>query len=98
MTRRYWGRQVLSLLGILATAAYLLSVAIGLVVGITFHPFWIGVTGVFVLERVVTVRTRGIRQMALAASLVPELVYDVFLQAVQARAFWHALRKHEKKW
>ena len=35
-------------------------------------------------------RARGWRQMLLASLLVVEMVFDVFLQAVQARAFAEA--------
>jgi len=53
---------------------------------------------VFVLERVVTVRRRGWRQMLLAAPLVIEMVYDLFLQVVQARAFYQVVLRREKRW
>lgn len=98
VTRSYWGRQLLSLVGLVATALYLVSLVVGLVVGIAVHPFWLAVTGVFVLERVVTVNARGPRQMLLAATLVPELVYDLFLQAVQGRAFLQSLTRSERRW
>ncbi len=49
------------------------------------------------VERVVTVRQRGKVQMALAA-IVVEMVFDVFLQLVQARAFWQAAWRKESKW
>ena len=67
-------------------------------VGFTLHPFWLALTGVFALERVVTVRARGLRQMALAAPVVIEFVFDIFLQAVQARAFAQAFLGTERKW
>lgn len=98
VTRRYWGRQLLSLLGVLATFLYAGSLVAALFVGFTLHPFWIALTGVFALERVITVRSRGIRQMALAAPVVVEFAFDMFLQAVQARAFAQALLGTERKW
>lgn len=98
VTLRYWGRQALSLLGVLATLLYLASLVVAVGVGFTLHPLWIAVTGVFALERVVTVRSRGWRQMALAAPVLVEFVFDMFLQAVQARAFAQALLGTERKW
>lgn len=98
VTRPYWGRQLLSLLGVLATVLYVGSLLVGLAVGITLHPFWLALSGVFVVERVVTVRSRGWRQMLLAAPLVVEMVFDVFLQLVQARAFAQALLRTERNW
>lgn len=98
VTRRYWGRQVLSLLGVTATVLYLGSLVVAAFVGIHIHPFWIGLTLVFAVERVVTVRGRGLRQMLLAAPVVIEMAFDVFLQLVQARAFGQAALGSERKW
>lgn len=55
-------------------------------------------TGIFVVERVVTVRARGPVQMALAATLLVEMGFDIFLQAVHLRAIWDALMNNERKW
>lgn len=98
VTRPYWGRQLLSLLGVLATLLYVGSIAVGLVVGMTFHPFWLALSLLFALERVVTVRARGWRQMLLAAPLVIEMAFDLFLQLVQGRAFVQAALRTERKW
>jgi biofilm PGA synthesis N-glycosyltransferase PgaC len=98
VTAPYWGRQLLSLLGVLATAAYVGSLVISAFVGWHPHPFWLAGSLVFVLERVVTVRHRGWSQMLLAAPLVIEMVYDLFLQVVQARAFYQVVLRREKRW
>jgi poly-beta-1,6-N-acetyl-D-glucosamine synthase len=98
VTGRYWGRQALSLLGVLATLLYVGSLVAAFAVGFTLHPFWLALTGVFALERVVTVRARGVRQMLLAAPVVIEFVFDIFLQLVQARAFAQAFMGTERKW
>lgn len=98
VTRRYWARQLLSLLGVFATTTYLATVVYGLVVGVHLHPFWIAVTGIFALERVVTVRSRGPAQMLLASTVLVEMTFDVFLQAVQARAFVQALASTDEEW
>ncbi|KRF34627.1 glycosyltransferase [Nocardioides sp. Soil805] len=98
VTRRYWGRQLLSFLGVLATLLYVGSLVAAIGIGFAIQPFWLALTGVFALERVVTVRSRGVRQMALAAPVVIEFVFDIFLQAVQARAFAQAFLGTERKW
>ena len=98
VTLPYWGRQLMSALGVLATSLYLGTLVWGLFTSIALQPFWLGVSAVFALERVVTVRRRGWRQMLLAAPLVIEMVYDVFLQLVQAYAFGQALLKRERRW
>lgn len=99
VTLSYWGRQLLSLVGVLVTFTYLVSVLVALAAGgMTLHPLWLLVSVVFVAERVVTVRSRGPRQMLLASLVVVEMVYDVFLQAVQARAFFDAALSRERNW
>lgn len=98
VTASYWGRQLLSALGVVATFLYLASLVWGTATGIHWHPFWLAASLVFCLERMVTVRRRGWRQVLLAAPLVFELAYDVFLQAVQARAFAQVLMRREGKW
>jgi cellulose synthase/poly-beta-1,6-N-acetylglucosamine synthase-like glycosyltransferase len=100
ITLRYWLRQVMSLLGVLVTAAYLASIlyAVLFVGHLQLSPFWLAASGVFALERVVTVRSRGWLHMAVAVPLVIEMFYDLFLQAVQARAFLQAALVQERNW
>jgi hypothetical protein len=43
---------------------------------------------VFVAERVISVRRRGLMQMALASLLLIEMTFDIFVQAVHAKALW----------
>jgi poly-beta-1,6-N-acetyl-D-glucosamine synthase len=64
----------------------------------TVQPLWLAVTGVFVLERVVTVHTRGWRQMLVACPLVIEMAFDLFLQVVQARAFAQVALRRKAAW
>ncbi len=98
VTAPYWGRQIFTAIGVFVTAAYITAFIWGLFTGLSLHPFWLAASGMFILERVVTVRHRGWRQMLLAAPLVIEMVYDLFLQLVQARAFGQALLGHERRW
>ena len=99
VTRAYWGRQFLSMIGVLVTLAYLGSIIFALTSGTGLHlqPFWIVVTGIFVLERVITVRFRGWKYMLLAATMY-ETVIDVFLQAVHAKAYLDAAFNRKKVW
>jgi len=100
ITRRYWGRQALSLMGVIVTFVYLSTIAWSLLAGggLHLHPLWLVVTGIFIVERVVTVRSRGAVQMLLASVLVVEMVFDVFLQGVQARAFLDSALHRERRW
>ncbi|MDZ8201119.1 glycosyltransferase family 2 protein [Microbacterium sp. SSW1-59] len=98
VTWSYWGRQILTMCGVVVTAVYIATLVAAIVSG-TFavHPFWLGVTAVFVVERVVTVRLRGWRQMLLAATMY-ELVLDGFLQIVQGKAYVDAFTGRRRRW
>jgi cellulose synthase/poly-beta-1,6-N-acetylglucosamine synthase-like glycosyltransferase len=100
VTLSYWGRQGLTALGMLVTFTYLLSLAWSLAVEgtIQLRPLWLAVSTIFVLERVVTVRSRGPLQMALAATLLVEMTFDLFLQGVHAKALWDAAVNSERRW
>jgi uncharacterized membrane protein len=100
VTLPYWGRQLLSLLGIIVIFAYLAATAWSIAVTgkLQVHPQWIAVTGIFIVERIVTVRSRGGKHMAVAGLLLVEMIFDVFLQIAQAKAFWDAAWRRERKW
>ncbi|WP_326569502.1 glycosyltransferase family 2 protein [Amycolatopsis rhabdoformis] len=98
ITWRYWGRQLLTLAGVLVSLAYLATIVVALGHGgLHLQPLWLGISGIFVVERVVTVRYRGWRRMLLAASMY-ELVLDYFLQACHAKAYADALLRTRKSW
>ncbi len=99
VTWRYWGRQLFTALGILVTVAYLTSLvwAVAAYGTVSVHPFWLAVSAVFVVERIITVQDRGPRRMLLAATMY-ELAYDAFLQAVHAKAYADAALRRERRW
>lgn len=98
-TWRYWGRQLLTAIGVVVTAVYLCSIVLSFVFygGIHVQLFWLGVTGIFVIERVVTVRYRGWKYMLLAATMY-EMCLDFVLQAVHAVAYTQAALRLERNW
>jgi cellulose synthase/poly-beta-1,6-N-acetylglucosamine synthase-like glycosyltransferase len=100
VTAEYWGRQLFTFLGIVVTLTYLFTLGWSLAVhgSLDPRPLWLAVTGIFIVERVVTVRARGPVQMVLAAALLVEMSFDIFLQAVHLRAIWDALMNNERKW
>jgi poly-beta-1,6-N-acetyl-D-glucosamine synthase len=98
ITWPYWGRQMLSLVGVLVTTIYLAALAYAASIHqFTVQPLWLAVTGIFIIERLVTLRDRGWRYM-LPAALMYELVYDMFLQVVHARAFTAAFFRLQRNW
>lgn len=99
ITWKYWGRQALTFAGVIVTFLYLASIVYALVVvgSISIQPFWLFITLIFVVERVITVKDRGWKQMLISASMY-ELVFDMFLQFVHAKAYLDAIVAKERKW
>jgi cellulose synthase/poly-beta-1,6-N-acetylglucosamine synthase-like glycosyltransferase len=100
ITLRYWGRQLLTHVGVLVTAIYLATVLFALALNgtVQLHPLWLCVTAIFILERAVSVNKRGWLQMLLAGVLFVEMAFDIFLQAAQLRALWDAAFNAESDW
>ncbi|MGV1009264.1 MAG: glycosyltransferase family 2 protein [Dermatophilaceae bacterium] len=98
ITWRYWGRQLYTMLGILVTAMYLGSLLWSTVHGgVHMQGFWLAVTGVFCLERIITLHDRGWPR-AFVSGLMYELPYDLFLQATHAKAYVDAMTNKKKDW
>lgn len=98
-TAKYWWLQWWGVLGINATVLYLVTLTIGAVSGtLSFHPVWLAVTAVYILERVITVKARGWKHSLLAALIVVEMPYDLFLQAVQVKALLGATFRTKTAW
>lgn len=99
VTLPYWGRQALTFAGILVSLAYLSSLVYSFALegGITVHPFWLGVTGIFLVERFVTLRDKELKWRFLAATMY-ELPYDLFLQASNAKAYFDSITMKERVW
>jgi len=99
ITAAYWGRQALSLISVVATLAYLGTTGLTIALGMfTMQPLWLGVTVVFATERAVTVHTRGWRHQLYALLLIVEMPFDLYLQAVQARAFMEVATGRKATW
>ena len=99
-TARYWMQQLGIGFGVLAFRAYLwltvLLVASG--AGVRFSVFWTAVGCVFLLERVVTVWKGDWKARLLAATLVIELCYDLFIQAIFVRSLIDLLGGRAATW
>ncbi|NDL58603.1 glycosyltransferase [Phytoactinopolyspora mesophila] len=95
VTRPYAVQQAGMAFGVLAMWLYLAYTAYIVTSGqFGLQPIWTPLGLIFVAERVVTVWHRGPRARLLAAPLVVEWVYDLFLQGVLMRsALDIALRK-----
>lgn len=81
-TTPYWVQQLSLGYGVLALWSYLALMVITLLAAdtIRWSPFWVTIGLVFVVERLVTVWAVGWRGRAIAAPIVIELAYAMFLQ------------------
>lgn len=99
-TRKYWFQQfaigygVLSILA-LAVLAVLTILAVD---EYQFYSFWLGVTLVFMVERVVTVWKLGWQARLVALPLVIEIWYDIFIQSVFVRSVVESVSGREEEW
>lgn len=99
-TVRYWGQQIGIGYGTVAlncALALILITFLALDTWIWF-PFWTTIGAVFLAERVITVWRGGWRARLLAAALLPELAYDVFLQVVFINSLWRISTGREAQW
>ena len=83
-TLRYWGQQLGLGYSAIALTSYLLLMLITFLAvdNWIWFPFWLGVGFIFIIERLASVWKAGWKGRILAAFLIPELTYDMFLNAI----------------
>ena len=86
-TLRYWAQQLGIGYSVIALFAFLLLLTITAlsVDAWVWFPFWLGVGSIFLAERLVTVWKGGWRSRLLAVFLLPELLFDMFLNVVYVK-------------
>nr|WP_249420208.1 glycosyltransferase family 2 protein [Rhabdothermincola salaria] len=84
---RYWAQQLGIGYSVIALTAFwvLLGIAALATPNWVWYPFWLGIGGIFVIDRVISVWSGGWRARLLAALLLPELLYDLFLDVVYVK-------------
>jgi cellulose synthase/poly-beta-1,6-N-acetylglucosamine synthase-like glycosyltransferase len=83
-TLRYWGQQVGIGYGIVALNAAVIFTLLVIFFGggLIVYSFWLALGAIFAVERVASVWNGGWRARAVAAPLVIEIAFDIFLQIV----------------
>jgi cellulose synthase/poly-beta-1,6-N-acetylglucosamine synthase-like glycosyltransferase len=99
-TLRYWGQQLGIGYGTVALNSALTLMLITFLAVDTWiwFPFWTLVGALFLAERVLTAWQGGWRARLLALTLLPELLYDVFLQAVFINSLWKITTGSTAEW
>ena len=97
---RYWAQQLGIGYSVIALSSFWLLIAVTVLA--TDHwvwfPFWIVVGSLFVVDRVVSVWSGGWRARILAALLVPELLYDMYLDVVYLKGIFDITFARDASW
>ena len=99
VTLSYALRQLGSLLEIAVFVLFLSLTAWSICAGV-FHvvPFWLGITAIFLLERIVSVRKAGFKSMLLAAPMVVETLFGLWKQVVNLKCIGDILMSRKADW
>lgn len=99
-TIRYWAQQLGIGYGVIALSSYFLLFAL-MALALdrwVWFPFWLGLGAVFAVERVVTVWKAGWRARLLAVLVVPELMFDMFLNVVYVKGILDSALGRQASW
>ncbi|MFC9353799.1 glycosyltransferase [Arthrobacter sp. NPDC057013] len=99
-TARYWAQQFGLGYGVIALSSYLLLILLTVLALDTWiwFPFWLGLGALFSFERMVTVWHGGWRARLLALTVVPELLFDMFLNVVYVKGIIDMSVGREASW
>lgn len=99
-TARYWSQQLGLAYSVFALWTYFLLIFLQVVSADQWiwYPFWLVMAVIFIAEKVWTVRKGGWKAMLLAATLVPELLYDTYLDVIFVKGVIDMVFRREAKW
>ncbi|MHA7271826.1 glycosyltransferase family 2 protein [Arthrobacter sp. TMT4-20] len=99
-TMRYWAQQLGIGYGVIALGSFLLLILVTLLSleEWIWFPFWLGLGVLFMVERVVTVWKGGWRARALAATLFPELFFDMVLNVIYVKGIFDIAFRRQATW
>jgi hypothetical protein len=63
-----------------------------------WFPFWLGVGSLFVVDRVVSAWSGGSKARLLAVLLIPELLYDMYLDIVYVKGIFDITFARNARW
>ena len=63
-----------------------------------WFPFWLGVGSLFVVDRVVSAWSGGWKARLLAVLLIPELLYDMYLDVVYVKGIFDITFARNARW
>lgn len=98
VTLPYFFQQLMIIVGIIGMTLYLLTTTLLLTSQQLRPSAWVLLGLVFWLERVVTVWAGGRRARLFAIALLPEILYDVFLQGAFVVSCYRRIRRQPIAW
>ena len=99
-TLRYWAQQLGIGYSVIALSSFLFLIVLTLlsVDAWVWFPFWLSIGTVFTVERVVSVWKGGWAARLLAATVIPELLFDMYLNAVYVQGIIDITRGRQGSW
>jgi cellulose synthase/poly-beta-1,6-N-acetylglucosamine synthase-like glycosyltransferase len=97
---RYWAQQLGIGYSVIALSSFWLLI---LVTALStdhwvWFPFWLGVGSLFVVDRVISAWSGGWKARLLAVLLVPELLYDMYLDVVYVKGIFDITFARNASW
>lgn len=99
-TARYWSQQLGLAYSVFALWTYFLLIFLQVVSADiwVWYPFWLIMALVFIAEKVWTVRKAGWKGMLLAVFLIPELLYDTYLDIIFVKGVFDMIFHRKANW
>jgi cellulose synthase/poly-beta-1,6-N-acetylglucosamine synthase-like glycosyltransferase len=97
---RYWAQQLGIGYSVIALSAFWLLIGVTVLSADqwVWFPFWLGVGTLFIVDRVVSAWCGGWRARLLAALMVPELLYDMYLDVVYVKGIFDITFARHATW
>ncbi len=97
---RYWAQQLGIGYSVIALGSFWLLIVVTALATDrwVWFPFWLVVGSVFVVDRVVSVWKGGWKARLLAALLIPELLYDMYLDVVYLKGIFDITFARNANW
>ena len=97
---RSWAQQIGIGYSVIALSSFWLLIIVTALAtdGWVWFPFWLGVGSLFVVDRVVSAWSGGWKARLLAVLLIPELLYDMYLDVVYLKGIFDITFARNATW
>jgi len=97
---RYWAQQLGIGYSVIALSSFWLFIIVTALATDqwVWFPFWLGVGSLFVVDRVVSAWSGGWKARLLAVLLIPELLYDMYLDVVYVKGIFDITFARNATW